>query len=193
MYLCSLRFLVCRKRDSLIMRKGGLEMQRATPHEKPLKYASARPSRAENCVLLIILPLKRIKLVVCSWKICCRSLPNFFPFLPYQSIAILISALSVLPPYLPPDPHWSRLPFSFKFTSVKLPRWIKPARFSHYLMGNSSAEASFSERDGFCSWPPPCGCAPRHDDNLTFWCAAFSSCTPARWWCVLALKASTKQ
>lgn len=137
--------------------------------------------------------LKRVKSVVCSPKFCCSSTSHFFPFLCYQSIVILISVSSTFLLYLSPDLHGPCLPFSGKFTSVKLLRWMRWARFSHYLVGNSLAEVSLSEMCGFCCWPPPHGYPPRHNYNLTFWCTAFSLCTPARWWCVLALKASTKQ
>lgn len=141
----------------------------------PLKYASARSAWAENYGMSIMLHLKRVKLIACSQKICCISTPNFFPFLPYQSIVISISVSSVLLQYLSPDLHGSHLPFSCKFTSVK-------QDFSCDLMGNSPTEASSSEMYGFSRWPPPRGYAQRHDDNLTFRCAAFSSSAHARWW-----------
>lgn len=119
-YLHSLRFLVHRKRDTLIMRNGGPGAAMCHSTWKPLKYASARSAWGENYVLFIMLHLKRLKLVVCSQKICCTSTPNFLPFLPYRNIVISISVLSILLLCLSPDLHGSCLPFSCKFTSSEI-------------------------------------------------------------------------
>lgn len=133
--------------------------------------------------------LKRVNLNVCSQKTCCTSTPNFFPFLPYQMVAISIclkhapSVSFIRPTELPPaflmKVHLSEITEVNKASKIfPLPhgeficRWIHP----------------FSVMSGFRCWPPPHSYTPRHDGNL-----AFSPCTPGRWCCGLALMASTKQ
>lgn len=186
-HLHRLRFLIHSKQDTLIMRNRG--------PGAAIRHSAWKTSKISQCQICLGWKLCTVPNVAYEKsKISCMLSENLLhicsQFLSISALpkhCLLISALGMLLPYLSPDLHGPHLPFSCKFTSVKLPRWIRRARFPHYLMGNSSAEASFSETYSFCSWPPPHGYTPRHDANLTIWHTAFSLCTPARWRCVLGL------
>lgn len=132
---------------------------------KALKYVSARSAWAENCVLLTMMHLKGIKLNVRSQKTCWTSTPNFFPFLPYQRVAISISVLS--------------MPLLFFMRPTELPPAFLMQVHLNEITEVNKASKIFSLPHGEFICPGFIFC--------NVWLLFLASCTQlgtqARWWC----------